>query len=608
MSFVATENYRKAMEYRNIIDILLAENRYCDLVLTGGKVINVLTREIYSADIAVNNGYIVMVGNCNGLIGPNTTVVNVEGSYLAPGFIDSHMHFESSMLTIHEFSRFSLATGTTTLVADPHEIGNALGPRGIEAMSQETQSAPSRVYLVPPALTPDSPGLETCGYDITSQDMAEILNYPGVIGIGELQGFSNVKNVYQNTPEVITDLLASTSYARNNGQVVDGNAPELFGEELAAHILSTGGDCSCHETTTKEECVEKLRYGVYVFIREGSTQKNMSECVRAITEEGLDSRRMILSTDDMVADDLYRLGHMNEIVKRTIDQGIEPAEAIQMVTINPASYFGFHDRGVLAPGKLADITVIDNLEKMQVAGVFLGGELVAESGELLNNLTDYKYPQDVKSSVIREPVEPEDLAVTVANGSRQVTARCIGLIPDQNLTDSFEEQLPVQGNTVNCAPDRDINHVASLERYGRNGSIGTAFIKGFGLQRGAFCESVSHDSHNLIVVGASLKDMAEAVNAVINLGGGIAVVKDGRVLEELALPIGGLMTDELKGDELSARLDAIERAITKELGCKVHEPLMHLSFTSLSTSPEWKITDQGLLDVNKLEIIPSIKE
>lgn len=251
----------------------MSDNQFADVVLYRGNVINVLTREIYIADIAIKGKYILLVGDADNLIGPDTLVIDVQGKYLSPGFIDSHMHFESSMLTITEFSRLSIPSGTTTLVADPHEIGNALGPIGIKAMAEEASLVPNHVHLVVPALTPDCPGLETAGYDITSKDMEEILNYPNVIGIGELQGFSNAKHVYRNNPEVITDLLASTTYAKSIGKIVDGNAPELFGRELAAHIISTGGKCSCHETTTKEECVEKLRQGVYVFMREGSTQK-----------------------------------------------------------------------------------------------------------------------------------------------------------------------------------------------------------------------------------------------------------------------------------------------------------------------------------------------
>lgn len=597
---------KQAMEYRQLIDVLMSDKEYADIVLYQGNVINVLTREIYRADIAIKGKYILMVGKAEALIGPDTIVVELQDKYLAPGFIDSHMHFESSMLTITEFSRLSIPSGTTTLVADPHEIGNALGPIGIKAMADEASVVPNHVHLVVPALTPDCPDLETAGYDITSKDMKELLSYPNVIGIGELQGFSNAKHVYRNTPEIITDLVASTTYARSIGKIVDGNAPELFGAELAAHIIATGGSCSCHETTTKEECVEKLRQGVYVFMREGSTQRNMAECIRAVTEEGLDSRRCILATDDMVAEDLEKLGHMNEIVKRTIAEGVNPVEAIQMVTINPATYFGLEDRGVLAAGKLADIAIISDLNNMTVAGVFLEGKLVAAEGKLLIDIPKYTYPRNVKDSIKTSKISEKDLAIK-ATGA-EVRVRCIELIPDQNLSGALELKLKVQQGAVLPNISQDALEIVCVERYGRNGNIGKAFVKGFGLKKGAFAESVAHDTHNIIAVGTSLQDMQTAINHVIEMGGGIAVAKDRRIIEELRLPVGGLITDELTGPEVSSKIAKLERVVKEELGCSVHAPFMHLSFLALSTSPKWKITDKGLIDVNNFQILAPIIE
>lgn len=597
---------KQAIEYRQMIDVLMSDKEHADLVLHGGQVVNVLTAEIYEADLAMKGKYILMVGDARKLIGPETVTVDVRGKYLAPGFMDSHMHFESSMLTITEFSRLSIPSGTTTLVADPHEIGNALGPIGMKAMADEASLVPNHVSLVVPSLTPDCPGLETAGYDVSSKDMEEMLNYPNVIGIGELQGFSNAAHVYRNTSEIVTDLLASSTYARSIGKIVDGNAPELFGAELAAHIIAAGGKCSCHETTTKEECVEKLRQGVYVFMREGSTQRNMAECIRAVTEEGLDSRRCILATDDMVAEDLEKLGHMNEIVRRTIAEGVEPAVAIQMVTINPATYFGFQDRGVLAPGMLADIAVIGDLHEMMVEAVFLEGQLVASQGELLIELPEYTYPQTVKNSVKRGPLEEQDLAIRSKN--QEANVRCIGLIPDQNLSEALEYKVRTQQGIALPDVKQDVLEIACIERYGRNGSIGKAFVQGFGLEQGAFAESVAHDTHNIMVVGTCLKDMVTAVNRVIEIGGGIAVAKNGKVIDDLRLPVGGLITDELNGHEVSRKISQLEKTVKDQLGCKVHAPFMHLSFLALSTSPKWKITDQGLIDVNNFTILPPVIE
>ena len=596
---------KKAMEYRNMIDVLMGDNDFADIVLHNGNVINVLTREVYQADVAIKGKHILVVGNSEGLVGDKTLVVDVSGKFISPGFIDSHMHFESSMLTISEFSRLSIPSGTTTLIADPHEIGNALGPVGMKAMADEASLVPNNVKLVVPALTPDCPSLETAGVDVNSKDMVDLLNYPNIIGIGELQGFSNAQHVYNNTPEIITDLLASTMYAKSIDKIVDGNAPELFGKELAAHIIATGGTCSCHETTTKAECVEKLRQGVYVFMREGSTQRNMPECIRAITEEKVDSRRAILATDDMVAEDLEKLGHMNEIVKRTIAEGCNPIEAIQMVTINPAMYFKLEDRGALAAGKMADIAIISDLENMVVDAVFIEGELVAAGGEMLINIPKYTYPNSVKNSVRMNPITEADIEIT-ATGSEAI-GNVIGVIPDQNLSTSGEAPLKVKNGVVQPDVANDVLPLICLERYGRNGNIGKSFCEGFGLTDGAIAESIAHDTHNMLVIGTNYKDMVLAVNRVIELGGGIAVVKNGRVLDEIALPVGGLITDELTGSEVSQKIADLERVCKDQLGCKVHAPFMHLSFLGLSTSPKWKITDMGLVDVENFEILPPVK-
>lgn len=599
------ELFKKAIENRQMIDILMGGGVYADIILTGGRIINVVTREIYVEDLAIKGKRILGVCSSEGLIGPDTLVIDVTGKYISPGFIDSHMHFESSMLTITEFSRFSIPSGTTTLIADPHEIGNSLGLEGMKAMADEASKVPNHVKLVIPALTPDCPMLETAGVEVYSRDMADLLNYPNIIGIGELQGFSNAKHVYRNTPDIITDLVASTVYARSIGKVVDGNAPELFGKELAAHIIATGGTCSCHETTTKEECLEKLRQGVYVFMREGSTQKNMAECVRAILEEGVDSRRAVLATDDMVAEDLENLGHMNEIIRRTIAEGVSPIEAIQFCTINPATYFKLEDRGALLPGYMADIAIISDLEQMTVDAVLIEGELVAAEGKLLVDLPPYTYPDRVKHSVKRSPVTPNDLMIRAETS--KATVRVIGLIPDQNLSEGFEAEMSVKSKVIGADLKQDIVPMLCIERYGRNGNIGKGFVKGFGLKSGAIAESIAHDTHNILVIGTSYEDMAKAVNRVIEMEGGIAIVNEGKVINDLRLPVGGLITDELTGHEVAQKIRSLEADAKDKLGCKVHAPFMHLSFLALSTSPKWKLTDKGIIDVERFEILSAVK-
>lgn len=592
------------MQWRQLIDTLLDANQYADLVLKGGYVINVVTREIYVADVAIKGEYILMVGDASDLIGPKTKVEQVQGKFVSPGFIDSHMHFESAMLTVTEFSKLSIPTGTTTLVADPHEIGNVLGVVGMKAMIEEAKTLPNKVLFTVPCLAPDVPGLETAGYDVNSKDMEALLNDPYVQGIGEIQGFSNVRPVFEHAPEIITDQLASVSYAKSIGKTVEGNCPGLFGKELAAHIISGGTHISCHETTTKEEMIEKLRYGVSVFMREGSSQRNMAECIRAITEEGLDSRRAILVSDDMVPEDLLKYGHMNDIVRRTIAQGVDPVEAIQMVTINPATHFGFQDRGLLAPGKKADIAVISDLNQMTISQVYIDGKKVAENGELTIDIPSYTYPDVVKHSVKRKPVKAEDLYITAAG--TQARVRAIEVIPDQNLTGAREFTLNVKSGVVQPCLQQDVLPLLVVERHGRSGKIGKTFMHGFKLKFGAIAESVAHDTHNIIVCGTNYDDMVIAINRVIAMNGGIAMIKDGKVVGDLPLRIGGLMTDELTGKEMSVKIAELHRLAQEELGCGIHVPFMHLSFVSLVTSPKWKITDMGLIEVDKYEVIPTV--
>jgi adenine deaminase len=592
-SFLGTSELRTVSERQRLVDVLMDPAQHAQKVLAGGQVVNVLTGEVYAADVAIEGQHIVMVGDCSDLVGPDTEVVDVSGKYLSPGFIDSHMHFESAMLTVTEFTRLSLPTGTTCLVSDPHEIGNVLGPVGIKAMCDEAALMPQHVHSRVPALTPDSPGLETAGYAVTSADIPEMLEYPTVSGIGETQGVTAAAQVYRHNPGVFHDTIVSTVYARSRGQKVDGNAAELFGRDLAAHIVAGGTDISCHETTTKAEAVEKLRQGVYVLMREGSTQRNMPECVRAVTEEGLDSRRVILATDDMLAEDIAKTGHMNDIIRRTIRHGVEPVVAID-------------DIGVLAPGKLADVAVIDGpLEEMNVSMVFLGGELVARDRQLLLDLPPYTYPDTVKHSVRRAPVRVDDLRVH-SDRTGPAMVRCIGLILDQNLSEAVEATMQVANGAVVPQPENDLLPIAVVGRHGQP-DIGASFVRGFKMKYGAIAETVSHDTHNIMVMGASYEDMTVAVNRVIELQGGLVLAKAGAVIGELPLRLGGLMTDELTAGELTELMIHLNELAKDELECQAHAPFMHLAFLSLSTSPVWKLTDKGVVDAAEYCVLPTIK-
>jgi adenine deaminase len=589
-------------ERRAMIDTLLGPG-HADIVLQGGEIVNVLSGEIYAADIALQGEYILRTGDCSELIGPETTVIDVSGKVTMPGLIDAHMHFESAMLNATEFTRLSLASGTTTVVADPHEIANVLGPAGVREMAEECSQLPNRIHLRVPCRTPDVPGVETAGVDIDFNSIPEMLDYPTVDGIGEIQGVAAPKLVYAHTPEVFDDVIASTAYAEAHGKIVDGNAAAIFDNELAAHIIAGGTEISCHETTTKEEAVEKLRNGVFVLMREGSTQRNMAECIRAYTEEGLDSRRLCLCTDDMLPDDLAAKGHMNDVVRRTVAAGIGPAVAVQMATINPATWMGLRNVGTLAPGKLADLLVVDAVETMNPAIVYVAGRQVALDGELVIEIPRYEYPDSVKHSIMRGPVSPEELSI--AHDGPTAAVRVIGLIPDQNLSAEIDAELPVVDGIIQASTAEDLLHIAVVERHGHTGEVGRGFVHGFGMQRGAIAETVSHDTHNIIVMGTHVVDMAGAVNAVIALGGGIVLFADGEVVDQLPLEIAGLMTDMLDAREMASASARLTAAAQSQLGVTVHGPFMHLAFLSLATSPTLKITDRGLLDVTSYTIVPA---
>lgn len=594
-----------AIERKRMVDALLGGGK-ADVVLKGGKIVSVVSAEIYEGEVALCGRFIVKTGDCENLIGTNTIVYDLEGAYVAPGFIDAHQHFESAMLTATEFTRLSLPTGTTTLVSDPHEVGNVSGPVALKAIAEECATLPTRIHNRVPCRTPDMPGLETAGFDISAKHMPELLELPTVTGIGEIQGVSLAQRVYDYTPEVFDDVIAAAIYARSIGKIVDGNAPGLNDDELAAHIITGGTDVSCHETTTKAECVQKLRNGVYVLMREGSTQKNMAECIRAYLEDGLDSRRLILATDDMLPDDLQNTGHMNEIIRRTIAAGVEPIKAIQMATINPATWFGFNDVGALLPGKLADIVVLKDLESMEPVQVFLDGKEVAKDRKLLIDLPAYQYPDSVKHTIRRGPVTEKELQVKAEGKTAKVNA--VGLIVDQNLSDWTQHELPIVDGVVQADVGQDVAHICVVERHGKTNEVGKGFVSGFKMTDGAIAETVSHDTHNLIVMGTNHKDMVIAVNRVMELQGGVVVVQGGEVKNELPLPICGLMTDEYDAPGLVSKMEEMVESVKAHTGVQVHGPFMHLAFLSLATSPKLKITDKGLINVDACKVEPTVIE
>jgi len=590
-----------------------------DLVLKNGNLINVCSGEIeHRIDIAIKGKRIALVGDADHTIGPETEVVDVRGRYICPGFIDAHMHFESSMLTVLEFAKASVPTGTTTVIADPHEIVNVVGPDGLYAMIEEYRASdvPQRVYFAPPSLTPDCPGLETPGYELTIEDIKEMLKRPEVIGLGEEQGFTNVDFVMKYAPHLLPRILEASVIALAMGKMVQGNAPLLFGPQLAAHIIS--GTSDCHETTDSAEAIEKIRRGVRILMREGSTQKNLKACLTGVREAGLHTLFCLHATDDMCPPDLLdpNIGHINNSIRRAMEEGFDVIEAVQMATINPAVYFGLDkDIGCVAPGRYADIVVVKNIDidgwkTTDMERVYFCGKLVAMSGKLVVDVPRvYTYPDKVKKTMYVEPkFKAEDFVYKVPKeGVDRVKVRVIGLIEFENLSESLVEEMPVIDGELKADVERDILKICVVGRHKANaGQIGKGFVKGFNLKAGAVAESVSHDTHNIIVMGTNEADMAKAVNRVIEMQGGVAVVKDGQVLADMALPIAGLIS-EYDVVECNERVNKIVNIIS-ELGCPIHMPLMHLSFLSLATSPWLKITDKGYIEPHKYRVVQLLVE
>ena len=340
-------------------------------------------------------------------------------------------------------------------------------------------------------------------------------------------------------------------------------------------------------------------------MREGSTQKNMAECIKAVTEEGMDSRKLVLATDDMVAKDLLNQGHMNEIIRRTIACGIDPVEAIQMATINSAQHFGLNNIGCIAPGKIANLAIIDDLNAMTVSKVFVHGALAASDNNLLLEIPVYRYPDKIKNSVHRSLLKAEELVLH--STKNEVTVNIVEAVPDQNLTRWATGTLAVHEGVVTADAKKDIAYLFVVERHGKNGNVGKAFVKGMGLQQGAIALSVAHDTHNIVACGTDIDDVCMAINRVIRMQGGIAMIKESKLIGDLSLPVAGLITDELTGSEVGERIELLESLAQTELGCKIHAPFMHLSFLTLVTSPELKLTDKGLIDVRTHSIVDALQ-
>lgn len=569
-----------------------------DTVIRGGQIINVNTGEIENKDIAVKYGRIAAVGKVEHTIGENTKLIKANGYILAPGFLDGHLHVESSMMTVREFTRAVLPHGTTTIFMDPHEIANVLGMQGVKLMVDEGRAMPIKVYATMPSCVPAAPGFEDAGAVFGPTEIVEGMKDDRIIGLGEMMNFPGVIYGEKNTHGELKATLDA-------GKIITGHysIPDL---EIGLQAYAASGISSCHESTTKEDALARMRLGMYAKMREGSAWQDVKETVRAITENNIDTRYAVLVTDDVHPHTLMEVGHLDHVARQAIRQGVNPITAIQMITLNTAQCFQV-DRhlGSISPGRCADIVFLTDLAQVKVEKVMVNGKMAAEQGKMLADIPVYTYPEETKHSVhLKHKLTPAHFVINAPDGAENVKAHVIEI--REAHVGTFHRIMDMKVANGQPVPPKsaDVAKVMVMERHGGPGTYGLGYVKGFGLTTGAVASTVAHDSHNLLIVGTNDEDMALAGNALAELGGGMIAVRGSKVLAVLPLPIAGLMSDK-PAEEAAATLARLDEA-WKELGCKLVSPFMTMALISLPVIPELRLTNRGLVDSLNFKILPGV--
>ncbi len=563
------------MELAEFIEVARGDEP-ADLLLKNAKVVNVFTGEIQETPVAVFDARIVGLGEYQA-----REVIDLQGRYLCPGFIDAHVHIESAMVPPNEFARAVVPCGTTTAVADPHEIANVLGLEGIRYMLDLAKYNPLSVYVMAPSCVP-STDMETTGAALHWYDLQTLLHEPYVLGLGEMMNYPGVVN---GVPDVLDKLRAF------QGRVKDGHAPGLAGKGLVAYAAANIG--SDHECTTPEEALQRLELGMFVFLREATTARNLRDLLPIVDEHT--SRRLCFCTDDRAPADLMDEGHIDYMVRVAIAEGVDPITAIRMATLNPSEYFHLHDRGAIAPARRADLVAFSDLQAPRAEMVFRDGRLVAQDGQVIP--WERSRPAPVLRSSMNVDLANTHLRIE-ANGHR---VRCIGIIPDQVVTEHLILEIPNRDGEIVAEPERDVLKIAVIERHLATGNVGLGFVKGMGLRKGAIASTVAHDHHNIVVTGADDESMMTAVRATVAIRGGMTVAYDDTVLAQLPLPIAGLMSDQ-PIETVRQQMDEV-LAAARQLGSPLRDPFMTLSFLALPVIPSLKLTDHGLVDVDRFELV-----
>ena len=583
---------------RSLVDVAMGRAP-ADLVIRGGKWVSVQSGEIIpDTDISIVDGHIAYVGrDAKHTIGKKTKVIEARGRFLVPGLLDGHMHVESGMVTVTEFVRAVAPRGTTGMFIDPHEIANIFGLKGVKLMADEAAKQPIHVWVQMPSCVPSAPGLETPGASIGPAEVTEAMTWKNIIGLGEMMNFPGV---FMSDKKMLDEMSATHAA----GKTIGGHyaSPDLG---LPFHGYVAGGAEDDHEGTRLEDAIARVRQGMKAMLRYGSAWHDVATQVKAITEKKLDSRRFILCTDDSHAQTISHEGHMDRVLRHAIEQGLNPMTAIQMCTINTAEHFGLtKEMGMIAPGRWADVLIVDNLIEFSPDVVIARGQVIAEKGKWAVDLPVTKYPNWLTRSVhLKRPLRAEDFALkTRARSGSSVNAHVIGVIENQAPTRHLQESMTVSEGEVRADTKRNILKIALVERHRATGKIQVGLVHGFGFKANcAVATTVAHDSHHMIVVGTDEESMAQAANALAECGGGQVVVKDGKILGQVDLPIAGLMSNE-RAEIVAKKAQSVLKGF-QSCGCELNNPNMQLSLLALVVIPELRISDKGLVDVTQFDFI-----
>ncbi len=582
---------------KKLCDVAMGREK-ADLVIVNANLVNVCTKEIIpSIDVAVSEGRVSRIGNCKDIIGEKTTVVDALGKYLAPAFMDAHMHLESSMLTFSEYAKAVIPHGTSGVFYDPHEICNVLGIKGVKELCKESKGIPLKAMLTFPSCVPAVENFEDNGARITAKDIKKVMQWDETVALGEMMNFPGIINSQKEPHAIVKETLKAQKTVQGHYSV-----PET-GNGLNAYACS--GARNCHESVRAEDALAKMRLGMYAFIREGSAWRDLSEVIKAVTQNKIDSRFLCLVTDDSHPNTLIKKGHLDFLVKRAIEEGLDFITAIQAVTINVATCYGLDgDLGSISPSKCADMVLIDNPENCRVTDVFIDGKHLAKDGKLLKKTDNYQYPAWSKNTVKLNKKKPSDFDINCSGESAKV--RVIEVSAGKTITKPVMENLKIENGKILPDIEKDILKAFVFDRHHKNGKFSGGFVKGFGIKKGALAQTVSHDAHNVIVIGTSNEDMALAVNTLIDSGGGLVAVCDGDVLGHVTLSIAGLISDKSL-TQTAEELYGIEKS-WQSLGCTLPSPFMTMALISLSVIPKIRLTNRGLVDCDEFKFIDLIEK